>query len=339
MNFLKDHYRLFITIILVIGVAVTFKYLSDPTNPGHTSYWPETGNKSIYEKIYAYPIYQNKIKIINEYGKLVEIKSHHPNEELVKEIKDNLKRIPNHILENINERFIGIFLTENIASTGLVDTIFDDNRQPYYIMLLNVNKIKKKTNEWVNYRARSAFPEKFRKSINISMDKDDAKNTLFVILLHEFAHVYSYVNHILPIENYSNNRAPKAYPFIDISWDFNGRGVAYYKKGQMFAQLDYYKKIVDPESLAHPIKFYQELGKTNFTTLYSTYDFQEDFAEAFTLYYWFELTDNPYKVDISHRSGDFTLDIKDRFLKSEKFKAIRFLIEKHKNNRFKKFLN
>lgn len=320
---IKTYFNLIIFCVISAATGYFIYIESQPKNPFLLSYWPKFENKRILDKIQAHPIYHEKIKIKNDKGELVNLIPHNPNSDLLNEFKSAIKQIPREVTKVVNRRLIGIFLTENLASTGAANKVLDAHNKPYYIILINTNKIKFSTNDWVTKRVRSAFPQHLAKLIQVTIDKPKVNNTLLAILIHEFAHIYAWEKGIVPMD-YSFNALNQQYDFMNESWDYNGYGKAFYKykSDEIFSSLEYYSPISNERDILRPSSYYKQLKESSFTSLYSTYDYQEDFAEAFFLYHWLKIYQRPYIVTIENKDKVLQYNIGKKFLNSRKFNKI-----------------
>jgi len=238
-------------------------------------------------------------------------------------VRSQIMKLPSEILDVINKRLVGIFLVEHIPSTGLADYVTGPSGEFYYTILINTERIKKSTNRWVTDRARSAFQDSDADRVEVTVDEEGFNNTLLAILIHEFAHIYSWEKGVLPVESWRADPSQE-YPFIKISWDYEARGNADYKDhdDKIFSELEYYTKI-PYQKKRNPDRYYHRLFESSFSTLYSTYDEHEDFAESFFLYFWHSHLSKPYKVRVDGQE----YDIMEKFIKSDKFKLMKNLID------------
>lgn len=208
----------------------------------------------------------------------------------VKDIKAALLEIPDAIREFVNYRLAAIYVVKNLESSGYCGWIYNDKSDVVAgFIVLDISILKnKKANEWYTWRENTPFIKDPHINIKATIEhgeNDNRKNAIQFILLHEIAHLVGLRDEYLP--------------FTDLSWTTkDGKNYSTHNDSK-FPEREKISFYLNPALLAQQaLKTYEDLEKTDFVTLYSSTDFDEDFAETFATYVHSVVLKKPYKVEI-----------------------------------------
>jgi len=235
-----------------------------------------------------------------------------PDAAFMADLHDALAELPPQVRELVDAKLVGIYLVEGLGGTGFTDVVEEAALEPSsgYIVLDAGVLSRLTANSWATWKENTPFrPQQgWRLDATIETgDRDNRKNAIQYILLHELAHVFSIGGNIHPpwTVDAKDVQLTMQYRFFLESWhvdrwhdryvsefdaDFPQRAkVAYY----FGAKLD----------AADMIPTYANLAKTNFASLYGATRPGDDFAEAFASYVHVVLMKRPWRIAIT-RPGE-----------------------------------
>ena len=229
------------------------------------------------------------------------------------EVKQALSEIPASVLKKISGSFAGVFLVADLGGTGYTDTILSEKGVPVAsFVVLDVNILKaRKANEWATWKASTPFVSSDKTyQIQVVIEaskKNNRKNAIQYILLHELGHVLSVSLPVHPHWGYSPSTIKdlSVYKFFNESWLLPPRSKKYVTRFDRSvlknrSNIVYYfgAKLKNNEI----VPMYTNLKKTDFCTLYAATSPFDDWAESFANYVHSVLMKKPFFIKIIKNS-------------------------------------
>ena len=228
------------------------------------------------------------------------------------DVKGAIADLPPAIWHLFDRRFIGLYLVEDLGGTGFTDFVSDKEKKPVagYVVLDAAILGRQTANAWATWKENTPFKLQTVYTLDARIEEaanDNRRNAIQYILLHELGHVLSIGGNIHPMWNIAPKDVPPAakYPFYDLSWKADrtaDKFVSLYDaRFPQRKDVVYYfgAKLAATEMAAT----YDNLEKTNFTSLYGATRPGDDFAEAFASYVHVVLMKRPWQVTIT-RAGE-----------------------------------
>ena len=231
--------------------------------------------------------------------------------EFLDEVTAAFDELPQPVKNLLSHKLAGIYFIEDIGGTGFTDVVLDSSGNPVagFVVLDPSVLLKQTANDWATWKENTPFmahPD-FRLVAKIEeASRNNRKNAIQYILLHELAHVISIGGNIHP----SWNVEPKdvaslsAYPFFQLSWTRSKDGNRY--ESLFDTAFPQRKDVVYYFGARLPagqmLVTYENLERTNFATLYGANSPGDDFAEAFASYVHTVLMKRPFAIRI-YRGG------------------------------------
>lgn len=231
-------------------------------------------------------------------------------ESFKKDLLGALAKIPEPFGGFIRQKLAAIFVVKHLGSSAYTNDLMDPMWQPQAsFVVLDFDALQRKANTWASWKENSPFkPEKgWTLEAEIAPPTlNNREHALLFILLHEFGHVIGAHLQLYPDHSAVFDPDPMKYPFSALSW--RGKGDA--EKGpyevvhKAFPNprpkpaLRFYAKAADKIPLSRAPEYYRFLETSDFFSLYGTTNPSDDFAEAFTLFFYQELLRLPYKITV-----------------------------------------
>ncbi|MEM7209907.1 MAG: hypothetical protein AAF434_18955 [Pseudomonadota bacterium] len=223
----------------------------------------------------------------------------------IKDVQSALRDIPETVLNHFEKSLVGIFLVENLGSSGYVESIADhEGRFIAGFIVLDASVLARTANEWATWRDNTAFVQdatccEIRTTI-AERHKDNSLGAIQFILLHELGHVLSITRNTHPHWwGETDGLTVGDFPFADISWRVSKNKKNFISRFDrqfpLARELVFYQKPQLHINQARSVL--QQLGETNFPSLYSTTRVEEDFAETFAIFVHTEIMRKPYQIE------------------------------------------
>ncbi|MCO4793193.1 MAG: hypothetical protein KC493_05760 [Bacteriovoracaceae bacterium] len=268
------------------------------------SYWDKYKDLPLEERIV--PATDEMIKLLNLQNELGGFEEKPKIHKLSKREKEIIKRvvsnIPEKLKKKIESRLAGIMIVDNLGGTGLADAVFEGFSKGYIVFDKLI--FNKKANDWCTWKESSLFKKgKIKlKCIIASKDSNTVERAFEYILMHELGHILNLDNPLLPfwVTDPALKVGPaEQYDYLKLSWVKPGENFEskYFKKYKKLNNLPYYKPNQALENKAM-LEVYNELGKTNFPSLYGATNLWDDFAETFVTYYHSIYHKRPWKIEL-----------------------------------------
>ncbi len=217
-----------------------------------------------------------------------------------------LDELPNVIKSKFSSKLIGIFLLDDLGSTGFTDMAKDSdgNIKGAFIILDAEVLAKRSANQWASWKENTPFTEgELKVSLKIeNNENDNIKNAIQYILLHELGHVVAINTDIHPAWDREDDQLDLSkYPFTALSWSLKDKElISQFQrvapKYRPYKTLNYYygERLDNSEM----IPIYNFLSLTNIPTLYGVMNTGDDWAESFVTYAHSVLMKKPFKLTI-----------------------------------------
>lgn len=273
------------------------------------------------------------VKEMNELDGFIEIPTpSHLTEEMKKRVKTISQSFRPEVKKLFDKYLYGIYFCEKLGGTGLTGFVYNNakNKPLGGFIIIDSSVIKKKANDWISFKERSAF-QIGEISIQIQIEKEEENtvdNALRYILLHEMGHILSNTLGITP-DLREQSLDYTRYPFFDKVWISEKKSIYDEKVFSFRQKVKFYS--AESEALKLDIvwdQIYPLLSKTHFSTLYGATNALDDFAETFVSYVHCILDNRPWelllirqeKVIFKMKNRIHELEREKEFIRKEVFK-------------------
>ena len=201
--------------------------------------------------------------------------------------------LPEKVQACLLDSVYAIYFIDGMQYGGLTDFIFDENKNMNCVLYLNASTFYTDLNTWLEYRDNSIFAKTDELNKMRVQCSGDYKAFLHV-LTHEAMHVYDYINGITPYMDAFDGQKKTDSAYYRY-WKDKSNPVKQYDN-KLLDRFDYYyfgKQI----SVKDAKKLIDYLATTPFSTLYGAKNFQDDFAETATFYYFKRKFNIGYKIE------------------------------------------
>lgn len=218
-------------------------------------------------------------------------------------------RLPEPVRRLVKERLIGIFIVDNLGSSGYTEAVRDEQgKETYAIIVLDKRVLLKRTaNEWATWKENSVFrlQANGRTTLRLNIEtegNDSIVNAIRFILLHELGHTLGLASQAHPTWDDSKPASPVDMPFPKLSWRMNKDGTIVSRFDDLFPErkaVRYYAFEKATLSNDQIVSAYKNLKEhTNFPSLQASVTQWEDFAESFATYFHVVLEKRLWQVII-----------------------------------------
>jgi hypothetical protein len=302
---------------LPLHCADTDKECAAKVLPGHAitrlAYWETALARPLEERIGIAPPelveYLNYDNIANELPERPRAAA--LTADFLRDVRRAFAEIPPEVRHLLAPKLAGIYFVENLGGTGYTDQIVDaaDKGVAGYIVL-DASALKKRSaNAWATWKENTPFAARRGFTLAAEIEtprRNDRKNAIQYILLHELGHVLAINENFHPFWGIEPKDVASTanYPFFLLSWAVDRAGNQFVTLfDASFPQrkdVVYYfgAKLTADQMVAA----YDNLERTNFATLYSVTRPGDDFAEAFASYVHTVRMKKPFAIRIY--SGD-----------------------------------
>ena len=234
------------------------------------------------------------------------------NPSFIAEVKAAIADLPPEINLLLADKLAGIMLVDELGGTGYSDVIVDEKGREVagYIVLDAQVLASRSANEWATWKESTPFSPEPGWKLTARIEepaRDNRRNAIQYILLHELGHILSIGGDVHPSWTLRPNEVgdTQAYPFFQLSWIVNRkenrydshydevfplrRKVAYYFGAKLKA--------------SQMTEAYGQLANTNFPTLYAATRPGDDFAESFASYVHVVMMKRPWEITLERPDG------------------------------------
>lgn len=272
----------------------------------HIDFWQPMFDKPLEQRVQAAPVeLVDYISLDNRVNGFPDgIRSAEDSAEFVTLVRKALSGLPTAVRELFIDRLMGVYIVDDLGSTGFSDNIYDRAGNPVAgFIVLDAGYLQKKANAWASWKDSTIYkPDgdyEIRTTIELA-ENDTKVNAVQFILLHELAHVLAIGNRFHPNWNLANAVSLDGYPFSQFSWELTADKQGYRSRFDdifpLRQSIFYYRQ---PKlEAAQLIPVLKTIEQTNFISLYATTGIFDDFAESFAVYIHSELMNKPYRVEV-----------------------------------------
>ena len=220
------------------------------------------------------------------------------------DLKSAIAGLPASVRVFAAKRTVGIFVVRDLGSTAFTEVIYGPAHDPVgAFIVLDREALNRKANEWLVWKENSPFrlDGVSRLEGRLEHDRDnDRKHAIEYILLHEIGHVLAAVGRLEPSwDEFEGAQMDSAsFPFSRFSWLYaQGRYSTRFEEGfPARKDVHFYGEPARLLPAAQITGVYQQLGLTDFPTLYAATNPHDDFAESFANYVHVVLMKRPYQL-------------------------------------------
>ena len=226
----------------------------------------------------------------------------------MRDVRDAFAELPTAVKGLLESKLAGIYFVDDLGGTGYTDAIVDANgKQTAGFVVLDASVLSKFTaNAWATWKENTPFiaePGMQLRAMIETGPRDNRKNAIQYILLHELGHVISIAANLHPPWGLAPAEVSptERYLFYQLAWsvlrgenrfvtrfdaDFpERREVVYYLGAKLRA--------------GQMSRVYDSLERTDFVSLYGATNPGDDFAEAFASYVHVVLMRRPFEIRIA----------------------------------------
>ncbi len=212
--------------------------------------------------------------------------------------------LPPKVRVLVKNKLVGVYVVKNLGTSGYTESILNLQGEPVAgVIVLDASLFDQPGNTWASWRDSTAFIPNSRFGIKTTIaasGENDIEAAVQFLLIHELGHVYSIGTNVHP--DWYRDLAEielSDYPFSSLSWEIEEYSKQYRSlfddRFWQREKLGFYQKARLPaKQIAQTL---EQLGSTNFVSIYAATRPEEDFAETFAIYVHTELMGKPYKVE------------------------------------------
>jgi hypothetical protein len=225
--------------------------------------------------------------------------SYMPSASEMEEIERCLSRMPKIHIEILLERLIGIYFIDNFLGSGMADYVLDGDGNLYTILIFNPVVFKSSLSQYASYKENTCFfPDD--PALEVKIELSDEYSGFLHILLHEATHCIDYIDrytpcvepHLLELQGPSSRDTAFSHQVWE---DYNTL-----KRSKTFPyknEITFYGFNNGPKlPVSEAVDVYKLLERSPFVSLYSSFNWAEDFAEYITYYYLTRHLELDYRV-------------------------------------------
>jgi len=236
----------------------------------------------------------------------------------LEDIHAAIDELPQMARKHMEEHVIAVFLVQDLGTTGFGELLreFDQNRLGFIV--LNVDFLNKKANEWMSWRENSPFRDKGVYTVEAEIERkehDSRKSAIQYILLHELGHLVGVAKGAHP--NWFTGGDPRAWPFAGLSWlthktALNGesRYDDFFRTRKALKFYAFQNAALSSEAIGET---FTALSGTDFVSLYAATNMYDDFAETYAMYVHVILQKKPWRVRVV-RDGKMVTEMREPIL-------------------------
>ena len=295
--------------LLIISVTIFFSSCSDDdnsSNPGENNPDPVrvlsnynfNPQSSLEDRVTDCPDFV--LDYLKDFDSAPGYTSYTPTEDEMQIIEQTLDMLPEYMKNALKERLVGIYFINDLQSSGFTDYIFSSDDEVYSFIALNYSVFNKNLPELLAYKENTCFIPADNMRIEYEMDTE--LPGFLYIFMHEAGHALDYSFRYTPwvepaiFDKFGENPGNCAFTY-SVWADYDELLLDYeYPNKDLVTFYGFGNgpkiKIEDAE------KYYKELESSPLLSLYSIYNWAEDFAEFQTLAYIANQLGSDYKINI-----------------------------------------
>ncbi len=256
-----------------------------------TEFYGETFSRELLDKVK--PLHGNPAQFLAFYDNCDSYKNHELTESEKNLFLEYFNFLPPKIQDCVSDNVYAIYFVDGMNYGGLTDFIFDKDSKKYCVLYLNAATFHTDLNTWLEYRDNSIFTKTDEQN-KIKVSSSSNYKAFLHVFTHEAMHVYDYINEVTPYMDSFDGQKKSDSPFYQNWKDINHPVKKYSNK--LLSKFGYYnfgKQI----ALKNASKLLDYLASAPFSTLYGAKNFQDDFAETLTFYFFKKKFNINYKLE------------------------------------------
>ncbi|UCB46061.1 MAG: hypothetical protein JSV25_01165 [Spirochaetota bacterium] len=203
-------------------------------------------------------------------------------------IEESLSLLPKLHKQILQDRLISIYFIDNFSGSGLADIVLSENDEMYTFLVFNSSVLKTSLTELISYKENTCFIQN-EPSIQLEIELSEEMPGLLYIMLHESTHIVDFIERFTPyVEPFIlelQGPSQRDTLFTQQIWNdystLNESVIFPYKD-----EISFYCLGDGPElNLTDAVDVYQALESSPFVSLYSSFNWAEDFVEYITFYH------------------------------------------------------
>jgi hypothetical protein len=247
----------------------------------------------------------------------------------MKDIEAAIDELPEIVKKHIKDHVVAVFLVQELGTTGYGELLknFDENKLGFIV--LDVDFLNKKANDWISWRENSPFKDKGVYTIEAEIElkeNDSRKSAIQYILLHEVGHLVGAAKGAHP--DWFAGGDPRAWPFTGFSWLAHKTILQGESKYDDFfhtrKDLKFYAFQNAALSSEAIMETYRDLSRTDFVSLYAATNMYDDFAETYAMYVHVKLQNKPWIARVM-KEGKIVIEIKEPILEARLIKKKEYM--------------
>ncbi len=222
-------------------------------------------------------------------------------------------QLPASVIQLAEERFIGIFVVNDLGTSGYTEAIADKaGEEKYAIIVLDTGVLlSRRANEWATWKENSIFEPTDTSGERLTLVIESEENNTVVnairyILLHELGHALGLISNAHPSWLPSGKPMKVDHPFTKISWKLTEKSKIVSLFEDEFPErksIRYYAFEKAALSGDQIIDVYAKLQRhTGFSSMQAAVDMWEDFAESFVTYVHVVCEKRPWQIRIEREN-------------------------------------
>ena len=255
-----------------------------------TSYYGGSFSYELLDKVRV--LEGNAKKFLSDYDNYYEYKNHVLTENEKTFFTEYFSCLPEKFKACFLENVYAVYFVEGMSYGGLTNFIFDEDQRMYCTVFFNIDTFKYNLDEWFEIRDNSIFTKTDEKN-RIKVECSKEWKAFLHVLTHESAHVYDYINNVTPYaDSFDGN--PKSDSAYYKYWRDKSHPVKEFDNSLLskFSYYNFGKRI----SFSKANDLINYISKTPFSTIYGAKNWQDDFAETVTFYYFQKAFGLDYKI-------------------------------------------
>ena len=255
-----------------------------------TSYYEGSFSYELLDKVRV--LEGNAKKFLSDYDNYYEYKNHVLTENEKTFFTEYFSCLPEKFKTCFLENVYAVYFVEGMSYGGLTNFIFDEDQRMYCTVFFNIDTFKYNLDEWLEIRDNSIFTKTDEKN-RIKVECSKEWKAFLHVLTHESAHVYDYINNVTPYaDSFDGN--PKSDSAYYKYWRDKSHPVKEFDNSLLskFSYYNFGKRI----SFSKANDLINYISKTPFSTIYGAKNWQDDFAETVTFYYFQKAFGLDYKI-------------------------------------------
>lgn len=309
--------QLTLPVFFILMVQIAF---AEPVPTIRTlAYWRSTPTPQLSQRIHSAPhAMVDYLRKENADAGYTEVPvSASPMPEVKKAFEQIEQILPHNILALAENFLAGVFIVNDLGSTGYSETILDDQgREVKAFIVLDQRALKARTaNQWATWRETSFFTQSPEAGATVTQtleypQNDTVTQAVSYILLHELGHVLGVASKAHPSWE-DRTWAPRDYPFTALSWVSmqSGKSISRFDNIMPNRRRVRFYRFQRASLTSKDIPaLYQGLAQSNFPSMYGAINPYDDFAESFASYAHTILAGRPFATSVSYNSTTLGVD-------------------------------